>query len=337
MRSSLRLAQRRNARIRESLARVVESHRTTNGAIDLALRVGELDRECDGSVLASAVALRVFLFFVPLVLVAVATIGFLSGHLASAELSRYAGLTGGFAAQIDTALRQSSQTRWIAMLSGLFGVFLAGRTLSRMLTTASRRAWRCSGAVTSTPPARITSALAGMAVAGGMLAIIANRLRQATGVLVAGSMGVPLAVAAYGGSWLIVSLSLPRGSADRSALLPGAAFVGASLATAQVLLQFTAPGQLSRASQLYGGIGLVIVALSWFFVCGRVFVTALEIDAVIWQRRGSVATWMMQWARLRRLMTRHAWLRRILGGTTLDAPDPGCHSDQPPGAGDGCA
>jgi uncharacterized BrkB/YihY/UPF0761 family membrane protein len=123
---------------------------------------------------------------------------------------------------------------------------------------------------------------------------------------------------------LLVCLTLPRGRADRTALLPGAVFVGVACSALQWLLQFEAPGKISRASQLYGSIGVVIVALSWFFLIGRAFVASFTLDAVLWERFGSLTTWMMQRSRLRRSVAKHPRLQRFLeaGDAELEPTEP---------------
>ncbi len=280
--------------------------------LDLAFLFFERDRDTDGSVVASAVALRVFLFFIPLVLVVVAALGFLATYLDAGQVSRDVGVTGGLARQINGALQQSSRARWLALLSGVWGALLTGRSLARVLIAASRRAWSMPSREASARRMRVVGALAGMIGAAGALAMIANRARDAIGV-VGGSATIVTAALVYAAAWFVVSLALPRATSDRSAVLPGALFVGVILAGGQYMLQFTFPGQISRASELYGAIGLVIVSLSWFFIVGRVFVASFVLDAVVWERFGSATAWMLRWQALRRVVTKRVWLQRLLG------------------------
>jgi len=282
------------------------------------MQLVERDREADGGVFASAVALRVFLFLIPFLLVLVASVGFLSSRVTGSQASRQVGVTGELAAQIRSALEQSSRTRWLALMSGIVGVFLAGRALARVLTAASRRAWQLSSRVGSASPTRVAGALAGMLAGAGALAIIVNRVRQAMGI-VGGSAALLTAAIVYSVAWCVVSLTLPRGRSDRTAVLPGALFVGISLAAGQSVLQFVVPGKVARASQLYGAIGVVLVALSWFFLVGRVFVTSFAIDAVVWEQFGSLTTWLLRWKRVHSVVARHPRFEAfLLAGSTDD-------------------
>jgi hypothetical protein len=90
---------------------------------------------------------------------------------------------------------------------------------------------------------------------------------------------------------------------------------------------------LARASQLYGSIGTVVVALSWFFIAGRLLVVSFTIDAVVWERFSSLASVLLRWSVLARLVERHRGIGRFLDLnrelTTADA--------DPPGAGEGAS
>jgi membrane protein len=302
--------------------------RATRAWVDLSMRLYERDTEADGSVIAAAVALRVFLFFVPLVLFLVGIAGFASSHLGANDASRQIGVSGGFATQINGALHQSSKARWIAVVTGLFGAMWAGRHLAKVLLVANRRAWRLTlDEARLTSKTRVTGALTGMIAGFGILAIIVNRVRAAAG-LVGGGATLFTAALIYSGGWLVVSLLLPRGRADRSALLPGALFVGVGVAVAQGAIQFLIPGRVSHASQLYGAIGIVIVALSWFFLLGRLFVFSFALDAVVWERFGSVTTFLLRSKRLRKELERHPRLMRFLVEGSGDATKPDAQDPQ---------
>ena len=116
----------------------LEAHRH-RAPVDLAIRVYERDRDAAGSLLGSAVAFRLFLFFVPMLLALVGLAGFVS-NIGEAD-PEDAGITGNLAQHINTALTQPNSTRWIATILGLFGMLSAGRTLSKVLNAASCMAW----------------------------------------------------------------------------------------------------------------------------------------------------------------------------------------------------
>jgi hypothetical protein len=79
--------------------------------MDLALRIYRRDRESAGSIAGSAVAFRLFLFFVPFMLVAVGFLGFIARWVDADRVHEQTGLTGTVAAQIDSALTQPNSSR----------------------------------------------------------------------------------------------------------------------------------------------------------------------------------------------------------------------------------
>ena len=149
--------------------------------VDLAVRVYERDRDSAGTVLGSAIAFRLFLFFVPLLLFVVGLAGFF-GEVVSAEDVDDAGIAGTLAAQIGTALEQPTSTRWIAIAAGLVGIATTGRTLAKSLVQASCLGWRMP--MRSKAPVRVVGALIGLLVGMGLIATIVNRIRQDLGLAV---------------------------------------------------------------------------------------------------------------------------------------------------------
>src|SRR5262245_38728362 len=95
-----------------------------NPVVDLGLAIYQRDREAAGGVVGAAVAFRMFLFFVPLLLVVIGIVGLLSRWIDAADISQQLGVSGGLAAQISTALSQPDASRWGPPIVGLAGVGL---------------------------------------------------------------------------------------------------------------------------------------------------------------------------------------------------------------------
>jgi uncharacterized BrkB/YihY/UPF0761 family membrane protein len=94
-------------------------------------------------------------------------------------------------------------------------------------------------------------------------------------------------------------------------LLPGSALVGVTIAALQSVSQFYLPGHLARAGELYGTIGTTVVTLAWFFILGRVIALAMVLNAVVYERYGSVSRLVFSLPVLRSLARRSARLRRF--------------------------
>ena len=275
--------------------------------IDVGLRIYQRDREAAGTVVGSAIAFRLFLFFVPLLLTVVGIAGFLAELIGREELEA-AGITGTIAAQMESALTQPNSTRWLAVLAGLFGMALAGRTLTRVLVAASCLAWKQELRVKASP--RLIGAIIGLVFCIGLVSLLVNRVRAELGLAVAGlsffvAFGVYLAV------WVLLSMLLPRGTRDPGALLPGAAGMALVLAGLQAVSQLYLPDRFDRASQLYGAIGTTVVTLGWFFILGRSMVLAMSINAVVYERFGSISQFVFSLPLLRALPRRWEWFRRF--------------------------
>ena len=276
--------------------------------IDLGLRIYQRDRESAGAVVGSAIAFRLFLFFVPLLLFVVGLAGFVATWVDADTVNDNAGLTGSLAVQIDAALSQSSSTRWVAVVLGLVGMASAGRSLSKVLVTTSCLAWRLP--MKSKAPMRVVGAIVGLMAGIGLVAAIVNRIRTELGVGVA-TVSFVGALVVYALAWVVLSMMLPRASTDPAVVLPGAVFVGITLAGMQAVSQLYLPSRLSRASELYGAIGTTIVTLGWFFILGRAMVLAMVLNAVIHERFGSISRVVFSLPVMRILPRKSAWVRRF--------------------------
>ena len=86
--------------------------------VDVALRTYRRDREIAGTVVGSALAFRLFLFFVPLLVFVVGVAGFLASWVDAEDVADDAGVSGALAEQIRSAFDQPGSTRWAAVLLG---------------------------------------------------------------------------------------------------------------------------------------------------------------------------------------------------------------------------
>jgi uncharacterized BrkB/YihY/UPF0761 family membrane protein len=284
--------------------------------VDVALQTSRRDSDIAGTVVGSALAFRLFLFFVPLLLLIVGLAGFLASWVDADDAADQAGISGGLADQIRSAFDQPGSTRWAAVLLGLVGIVSTGRTLSKVMVASSSLAWRLP--TTTKASLKVIGGLVGLIAAIGLVAALMNRVRAEFGL---GVMGVSfLAVlAAYVLGWLAISTLLPRATSDPGVLLPGAVLVGATLTGMQVASQVYLPSRIGRASELYGAVGTTIVTLGWFFIAGRVMVVSMCLSAVVHERFGTISRLIFSLPIVRILPRRSAWVRRFF---SLDEPLP---------------
>ncbi len=304
------LVERNRARISAGQARLNEliERYHDRPLLDVALRIYQRDREGAGSVVGSALAFRLFLFFVPFALFAVGLLGFLANWIEAADINDAAGLSASIAVQINSALTQPNSTRWIATFTGLVGMAWAGRSLSKVMVTASCLAWRLP--VTTKASVRVIGSVIGLIVGIILVFSIMNRIRNDLG-LGAASLSFVAVVVIYAVAWMAMSMVLPRATSDPAALLPGAVLVGLVLASMQALSQIYLPDKIGRASALYGALATTIVTLGWFFFLGRAIVLGMSIDAVLYERFGSISQFVFGLPVVRVLPRKSAWLRNF--------------------------
>jgi uncharacterized BrkB/YihY/UPF0761 family membrane protein len=312
----LGLTARGKARAKREAARaqrVLDDQRRRRPLVDLGVGVYERDKSMAGTVVSSALAFRLFAFFIPMTLFLVGLAGFFGSYI-TARATQDAGITGSLAESMNEALNQHSTTRWVALLTGFVGVASTGRTLTKALVSASCLAWRLP--VSSKTPVRVIGAVVGMVVGLGLMAVLTNwaRHRLGIGVMSVSYLGV-FVVFTIG--WIGLSMLLPRPVPDPGATLPGAMLIGAALVALQAISQLYLPGRFDRASELYGAVGVSIVVLGWFFFLGRGMVLAMVLNATIYERFGSVSQVFFALPVIRQLPRRVAWVRRVFG---LDEP-----------------
>ncbi|MET0326817.1 MAG: YhjD/YihY/BrkB family envelope integrity protein, partial [Ilumatobacteraceae bacterium] len=253
--------------------------------LDVGLRIYRRDRESAGTVVGSALAFRLFLFFIPFLLFVVGTAGFVARVVDEDDVSE-AGISGSLARQINAALTQPDSTRWIAVGLGFVGMITTGRSLSKVMVSASCLAWQLP--VRAKASFKVIGAVVGLIAGIGLVAAIVNRVRLDLGLAVTG-MSYLVALGIYAAAWVLLSLLLPRATTDPGALLPGAVLTSLTLVGMQAVSQLYLPSRFTRASELYGAIGTTIVTLGWFFILGRAMVLAMAINAVIYERFGSIS------------------------------------------------
>jgi uncharacterized BrkB/YihY/UPF0761 family membrane protein len=288
--------------------------------VSIALRAHRRDQDASGSVAGSAIAFRLFLFFVPLLLFAIGLAGLVSGFVSARDLTDAGGFSGTLREQIRDAFAQSGGGRWFATLLGLFGMVWAGRSLSKALWATSASAWRLPPASRVSP--RVVGSIVGLVSCMGLIAVVVNRLREELGFAVA-SVSFVGALAVYIVAWLVISLLLPRATPDPGAVLPGALFVAVVITLMHAVSELYLPARFERASALYGTVGATVVTLGWFFILGRAIVLGLVIDAVLYEEVGSVSKFVFALPVVRILPRRSERLRRYfaLDDSRPDATD----------------
>jgi uncharacterized BrkB/YihY/UPF0761 family membrane protein len=299
-------AQQRASRATEWAAGLRERSVIADGAFC----VYERDRASAGTVLGSAIAFRLFLFFVPCVVLGVGVIGLFSGYVATETITDAGSISGALATNIRAAHDQSTTASLISVATGLFLMASAGRSLSKSLVASSNLAWSANGRVTA--KVRAIAAITGVMLSLILVSFVIGKIRDEWGIAFA-SLSFGAGFVIYLFLFMVLMATLPRGTTDPGAILPGAALVAALVVGLQAVSQLYIPSRISGASDLYGGIGVTVVALGWLFIVGRTISFAFSLNAALFDRFGSLSQAIFSLPVLRILRRKSAPLRSHFG------------------------
>ena len=254
-------------------------------AVDAVFDTRDRDRRVVGNVLAGAVAFRLFVYLLPLMLAVVTVLGIAVGldPDSPSDLGDRLGLSRYVVDSVTTTSQESHRSLWILVPLTLWAIYTGGVGAARVLHAAHALAW-------DRPVERLARpALAALVAFGIALGVVASvgtlqALREESEGLGLGF--VVLEVAVLVGLALVVDLVLPRHPATRPRdLLPGAVLVGVGLWLLHVVSAYFLSYRIASASELYGSLGVAAALLAWLFLLGRLLVGAPILNATLWYRR----------------------------------------------------
>lgn len=233
-----------------------------------------------GSVLAGALAYRIFIWLLPLALVLVLGLGLFAGSTSrAAELLGDAGLTGFLATSVSTAAEETSG--W-ALVTGLVIALLVllyqTYALLRAIRAVTALAWRLPVRPPPNPPRDTLLFLAWMlafvATAASLTALRAHLEQPFELAAIVGSYLV------LPGFWIVLSWwLLPHGAVRWTALIPGAIVVGTAMTFISLFNSLVLFPWLGRQEETYGVLGVAAGLLFSFFLIGRSMELAAAANA----------------------------------------------------------
>lgn len=278
-----------NSRIDRARTRVVDTveRLTTWGPLGPIAEVGwqvwRRDRMIAGSVLAAALAYRIFIWLLPLALVLVAGLGLFGASDPNAV--KDLGVSGFVASSVsDTAHSGSWIGRVALVISGTVVFLYETYILLRTLRAISAFAWRFPVSPMRRPARQVLIFL-GLSLALVVGLSLTNRI--------AGALAFPLGLAAALVSLLIVpafivavsKLLLPHRAASWVAFVPGAILVYATYALVHLLATLIVVPWVAHKQATYGVLGISAGMLFLMFVFGRVIELAFSLNAVLEEQR----------------------------------------------------
>lgn len=287
-------------------------------AMDVQERVGEIN----GSFVAAGVTITMFLSLFPLLLVAIAVVGFVAAgdDTVAPRLIEELGLTGAAADALTSTLERAADTRRAASVIGLLGLAWSGSGVAAALMQAVRAPWqeRIEG-VRDRVVGILWLIAAGIGFAacialGGVLNVLPEWAPGPLVSLLAILLGLVLECGLF--VWMFWGLGSRR--VGLRPLLPGALVAAVGFEVLKLLGTVVVPRLVASSSALYGSLGIVFAVLAWLALFARLVVYASTFNAVRWEvDQGTVEVPIV----VPKLPGR-APVAATRGGVMVDADDP---------------
>ena len=249
--------------------------------------------ELNGNYLASAVTLTAFLSIFPLLLVAIAIVGFVAAGNAdfSDDVIRYLGITDDAAKSLNNALTKAQESRRLASVLGIVGLLWSGLGLVAAVQYAINAAWQVAGR-------GWRDKLKGLTWLGGAALLFATSFATSTVISVLPKFLAPLttlgALSLNLGLWLWTFKVLSTRDIDWKSLLPGAVVAAIGLEILKAIGAFYVPWAVTNASALYGTLGVVFATLAWLLFFGRLVVYSAVVNVIQWESHHGTVTLKME-------------------------------------------
>jgi uncharacterized BrkB/YihY/UPF0761 family membrane protein len=262
----------------------IEDARARHASVDIGLATVERDSEIGGSLLAGALAYRLFVFLLPFAVFLVVGLGVYSEATdqSAAAVAGELGITQIVAREIAGAANDSARW-WVLVISVPILAYATGH-LFRSISIIHALAYEGTGRAVKIKPRSI--GLFGLAVVGqAAVSNVAGAL-GADSVL-GGVIGVALAVFAVAGLWLAVSQLFPHGSATLTQRIPGAVLYGVGNLALYLFNTLFIGWLIEERQDSYGALGAAAALLFSMYLIGRLIVTSAVLNATVARRAGT--------------------------------------------------
>jgi membrane protein len=253
-----------------------------------ALAVHERVGETNGGSTASAATVQFFVALFPLILVAIAVLGFVSSGDASVadDIIEGLGLTGAAAELVQDAIDTAQASRRSATVIGIVGLLWSGLGVTTAVSLAVRTPWqrkveglKAKGfGLVWLLGAAVT--FAGAFGAGALL----NRTPEAVPRWVTSigliALGLALELAFF--LWTFFILGDRR--AGWRSFIPGAVLGALGFEVLKLVGTVLVPRMVASSSSLYGPLGVVFAILAWLAFFSRLIVYSSALNAVRYEQ-----------------------------------------------------
>jgi uncharacterized BrkB/YihY/UPF0761 family membrane protein len=264
------------------LAERAEAERQRHRSVDALYEMVERDAEVGGGLIAAALAYRLFIWLLPVALVAVAGLGIAAD--ASSGSPEDAAESLGFEGLISNSVANAAESpnRWYALLIGIPILVWATRSLLRALIGAHRLVWGDVRTSVTKPTIVRSLEFLGLLLCLGVVSAAASALRGWS--TFPGLAATVVAVAPFAGLWLVIALRLPHREAPWTALVPGALVYGVGTEIVHGVIAYAITPWALAKQGTYGALGLAAALLLCLFLISRLVVSSAVVNATLWER-----------------------------------------------------
>jgi uncharacterized BrkB/YihY/UPF0761 family membrane protein len=273
---SLRGAVRRGRGLYDRVLRAADRHPSLSAGFAVVRR----DTAVGGTLVAGALAFRLFIWLLPCCLLLTAVLGLTA---APDELGRNLGMSPLTASMLGQVAAQTRSSRYVTVVVSVVLLCWVGLSLGRALDHVHDRVW--GGRLDRHP--RPTLARAAR-YSGALLLVVVGNL--AGPVLVAATGGSPAVISLpslvfYGVTGVVV-LSGRWPPPWRSAW-PGALLLALGIEVLHLAAVVLLPRALAHSLELYGALGIAASLLLWLAFLARLLVLGQVLNAVLAGRRAA--------------------------------------------------
>lgn len=248
------------------------------------LRVHGRFGEVQGTALANAIALQVFLSLIPLLLVAIAAVGFIAGDdpAFTDDVIDAIGIPadGPGAEALRDAVDSARESRQAATIIGVAGLLWRGLAVVTAVQAAIDKVWQTTAEGIKDRARGLLWLLGAGVIAASsvLLGTLINFLPRAFAPL-----SIVVALAVNLGVFLWTFHELGRLPVGWRALLPGAALCAVGFEILKLVGTVYVPRLIASSSALYGSLGIVIALLAWLALLGRLVVYGAVVNVLRWE------------------------------------------------------
>ncbi|MBW3615390.1 MAG: YihY/virulence factor BrkB family protein [Actinobacteria bacterium] len=248
------------------------------------LDVQERYSDLNGNNMAAAVTFQAFVSLLPLLLVAVAVVGFVAGQgvdVAGRVISEL-GLTGDAKDAVTDAVNAAKGSKRVAGPIGIISLLWSGLGLVNALQYAYNQVWQVEAR-------GLKDKAVGMLWLGGAVVLFVGAAAVTTALQWLPAAVRPLAVvvglAVNFAMWVWTAKILPNTDLPWRAVIPGSILAAVGFEVLKVVGAIYVPRAVASSSQLYGALGIVVAILAWLFFFGRLIVYSAVVNVVLWEKK----------------------------------------------------